>query len=316
MGEEGKNNAVSANDSNSTATTKDDVETETTTTTNTTTISDIDNAPLPNKEKEELQTETEPTTEEVTQEQQEQELQQELIENLYILPPKVLNVDDTEYDEESLKLKLPPLRMDEPISSIKAVLSEVIGYAHISNYRLVLEKSKDKKETKKNGSSKKDKDKELVNDLVYSYTSKGIILPPPIITSNNDENEFEEDIVLDDYSDLSSYVTYINGHNYKCIRVVLESYNLSSVKDHIIRIRSLVNDGNCPHLKCLIMSDEDENEVIEEEVTEETKEAAVVSSSENEEQSKSQKKKKKKKSKKKNIVKGDNQVNMNICNCE
>ena len=60
------------------------------------------------------------------------------------------------------------------------------------------------------------------------------------------------------------------------MRVALESCNFSSVKDHIIRIRSLFNDGNCPHLKSLIMGDEDENEVIEEEVTEEKKEKKTL----------------------------------------
>merc|ERR1712018_614965 len=109
------------------------------------------------------------------------EEEEEYIENLYILPPKVLNNNK---EEEKLKLKLPPLRIDEPISSIKAVLSEVIGYAHITNYRLVLEKHNNDNDTiVMNNKTKNNKNKTkttnnpiLINDLIYKYTSKSNIV--------------------------------------------------------------------------------------------------------------------------------------------
>ena len=192
---------------------------------------------------------------------------EELIENLYILPPKILK------NNEETRLQLPPLRLDEPISSIKAVLCEVLGYAHITNYRLVLEK--DQKETKNGKIDKNDKNSKEKEEFVYPYTSQAIILPPPT-----------NEIVLDDYTDLSSYITHINN-GYKCIRVVLQSYNLSAVKDHITRIRSLA-DGNCPHLEKLIFEGEEEKEE-EEQVVEEKSDV--------EEEKKKKKKKKGKKKK-------------------
>lgn len=179
---------------------------------------------------------TETTVNEATEEKKE-----ELIEHLYILPPKIPN------NIEETRLQLPPLRLDEPISSIKAVLSEVLGYAHITNYRLILEKDQEETKIEKNG-----KERTLQEQVLHPYTSQAIILPPPT-----------KEIVLDDYTDLSSYITHINN-GYKCIRVVLQSYNLSAVKDHVTRIRSLV-DGNCPHLEKLIMEEvKEEEEVVEE----------------------------------------------------
>merc|ERR1711862_821535 len=95
----------------------------------------------------------------------------------------------------------------------------------------------------------------LINDLVYTYTSKSIIV------SKKQQNTKEGIVTLDDYSDLSSYITYFNK-GYKCIRVVLESYNLYSIKDHIIRINNIVKDGNCPHLDKLLLDDqENENDI-------------------------------------------------------
>jgi protein TIF31 len=51
-----------------------------------------------------------------------------LLKNLVILPPS---------SSSNLKpIVVPPLRPDEPVTSIRAALAELVGYAHITNYQL------------------------------------------------------------------------------------------------------------------------------------------------------------------------------------
>ena len=38
-------------------------------------------------------------------------------------------------------IHLPPIRAEEPVASLRAALSEVRGYAHITHYRLVLDQN-------------------------------------------------------------------------------------------------------------------------------------------------------------------------------
>jgi len=50
------------------------------------------------------------------------------LKNLRIIPPASTSL---------APISLPPLRTDEPVTSIRAALAELVGYAHITNYKLV-----------------------------------------------------------------------------------------------------------------------------------------------------------------------------------
>ena len=56
------------------------------------------------------------------------------LKGLVVLPPR-----QKEPSANEACLGLPPLRPEEPVQSIRLALSEVVGYAHITNYRLELE---------------------------------------------------------------------------------------------------------------------------------------------------------------------------------
>lgn len=78
------------------------------------------------------------------------------IKGLYILPPRqkkssaAVDVDDDDdVDEYVDAIALPPLRPEEPVSSLRGALGEVLGYAHFTRYRLVVERTKSKQQAKK-----------------------------------------------------------------------------------------------------------------------------------------------------------------------
>ena len=58
---------------------------------------------------------------------------------MIILPPRQQSTHDV--SREVHALVLPPIRPEEPVQSIKAALAEVVGLAHITNYRLEVEPS-------------------------------------------------------------------------------------------------------------------------------------------------------------------------------
>ena len=203
---------------------------------------------------------------------------------------------------------LPPLRPDEPVASIRNAISEVIGFAHMTKYRLVLErtstttvagtdasatknggdgKSKKKKKNHRisNGNSNTSEVKDWEKDNVVSpYTLEGAELATDTLlktlkagyasysTSTDNSSEGEEQVFeLDDYGDLSILFELLKKdgkvgepENGKIIvdassfalRVVLERYDVASVRNHLVRARALL-EGNAPHLETL-MSEEDE----------------------------------------------------------
>jgi len=78
------------------------------------------------------------------------------IKGLYILPPrqkKSSSADDYDDDDDINEyvdaIALPPLRPEEPVSSLRGALGEVLGYAHFTRYRLVVERTKLKQQAKK-----------------------------------------------------------------------------------------------------------------------------------------------------------------------
>ena len=170
-----------------------------------------------------------------------------ILQNLIILPPK--QKDGTlDRDELMDAVPLPPIRMEEPVSSIRAALSEVVGYSHLTNFRFVLEEPPVK------SSSKASSGDSSPLPTVSPYTGKNAIVSIPVAVkslemepqtppSSQDET-INSPKVLDDYGDLLPLVE--NGlTDGSAFRVVLERYDVASVRDHVTRLRSLL-DGNAP----------------------------------------------------------------------
>ena len=160
------------------------------------------------------------------------------LKNLVILPP--LQKEGTlERDELLDAIPLPPLRPEEPVSSIRAALSEVCGYAHFTNYRLVLDKPSSEVPPGK-----------TETPIVSPYTGRNAVTSVPIAVKSLDREpqtphlDKGDGLVLDDYGDLSPLVEK-GLESGSAFRVVLERYDAALVRDHVIRLRSLL-EGNAP----------------------------------------------------------------------
>jgi len=220
-----------------------------------------------------------------------------------------------------VSVQLPPLRPEEPVASIRSAISEIIGFAHLTKYRLVLERTTttssvttsttaaangSKKSSKHNGaasnknlngsSTTNGEHKEWEADNVVStYTLDGAEMatdklvqslklgraPEVIVGQDNSTtttatNGQDEELELDDYGDLSTLLEVLEKEgkvgepiDHKIIidasnfafRVVLERYDAASIRDHMVRVRQLM-EGNAPHLVTL-MGDEEVVEVKE-----------------------------------------------------
>lgn len=165
-----------------------------------------------------------------------------LLKDLIILPPRQ---KDTSPDEGLL---LPPLRAEEPVQSLRAALSEVAGFAHITNFRFELEQRKSP-----NGVSPK----KLVTapDLASPYTGKDSVVMVPNQVKSLDSATFEkssdlESMVLDEYGDLTPLLEK-GLKNGSVFRMVLERYDAASIRDHVSRLRSIF-DGNAPTVTSLV----------------------------------------------------------------
>ena len=197
---------------------------------------------------------------------------QQVFKNLIILPPLQKEDKKNGYgiihatsQELNDSVPLPPIRAEEPVSSIRAALGEIRGYAHITNYRLVLENKKpgdngnDIFQQKVNASSSQPKESESIASI---YTGlNAAITTKEVVKSFLDEVEptksttkipavADDGIVLDEFGDLTSLLdtgdTKVEGlRDGSRFRIVLERYDIASIRDHIARLRTLL-DGNAP----------------------------------------------------------------------
>lgn len=206
------------------------------------------------------------------------------IQGLVILPPRQ-KASAPEIDATAT-VALPPLRAEEPVASIRAALAEVVGYAHLTKYRLVVEKRMEKP---KNGASNKKgnlssgANKDWESDKVVSeYTLKDamVTISPSVKTLEIDncgekEESKGDELILDEYGDLSVLLPLLKtedkheeGESEKdsveakhldasrfAIRVVLEKYDLAAARDHVVRVRQLLM-GNAPHVRSLMPDEE------------------------------------------------------------
>ena len=181
-------------------------------------------------------------------------------------------------------IALPPIRAEEPVQSIKAALAEVVGLAQITNYRLELE-------VPIMDESSNSKRVPYVAPLISPYVGAQAVVAQPIATKALDEkyalrvahaaadrtttvvvaddehpNE-EKDVdgvdddearaqmlVLDEWSDLTPLLA-VGLCDGAAFRMVLQRYDTAAVKDHVLRLRSLLN-GNAPAVMALQDDDE------------------------------------------------------------
>jgi len=198
---------------------------------------------------------------------------QQVFKNLIILPP--LQKDEGSKDRSKRELAdgvpLPPIRAEEPVSSIRAALGEVRGYAHLTNYRFVLENN-DGKDTAA-GSSGKRGSPSSSGQVVSSYTGinaaistkevvKSFLNEIDPTTTATTQTDAEKALVLDEFGDLTSLLCdgddddgLKDGSGF---RIVLERYDIALIRDHIARLRTLL-DGNAPNSVSL---DESGGEVV------------------------------------------------------
>lgn len=274
------------------------------------------------------------------------------IKGLRILPPrqKKATCDDVYEEEDAVALVLPPLRPEEPVASLRGALGEVLGYAHLTRYRLVVESRQRRRErvvarANSSGGKKLPHLRQLQPQPTACswspYTLKGAMVttPPSLkslgaacdikmqVAANDAKKEEEEELVLDEYGDLSILLPLLMKENeddgkgtgtgagagevvsnddganagvnkevevvegtqpndanentanaiinqeeekiildaYKTgivIRVVLERYDLASIRDHMSRVRNLLK-GNAPYVTSLIgveLEDEEEGD--------------------------------------------------------
>lgn len=222
------------------------------------------------------------------------------LHKLCILPP--LQKDGDSEDIAKDAVLLPSIAPAEPVSAIRNALGEIRGYAHITNYRLVVEDIDDdlhqsivdqskkrvqdegklgikpnnnnnkngknsggKKKNKKGGANfSTHKNSVAVQNVVSPYTSSkaSIQVSSSSLSLNDDpmfDNGEEEEIVLNDFGDLSSYVDSDELDSNMGLRMILERYDVGLVKEHVIKTRFLL-DGNAPCVIRVVGDDEEQNE--------------------------------------------------------
>lgn len=220
-----------------------------------------------------------------------------VLHNLCILPPlQKDNVNPTTVAKDAILL--PTISPHEPVSAIRNALGEIRGYAHMTNYRLVIEdidaelhesivsnsKKKITDETlevkasaaastvvgngsttlnkkKKKGLNGHNKSQIPMEEVVSPYTSSkaAIKISSSLLSLSNDQSEEKDgggsEIVLNDYGDLAPYVEENQLDSNTGIRMVLERYDVGSVKEHVMKTRILL-DGNAPCVLRVVGDDE------------------------------------------------------------
>ncbi len=135
-------------------------------------------------------------------------------------------------------MALPPLRPEEPVASLRGALGEMVGYAHLTRYRLIVEKMETKVDlieedekssavaTRQNrnknlkrfdgsGGSGEDQKHPFKNDVIWSpYTLRDAdvdMSPSHKSLVAREVNATDDEIVLDDFGDLSTLLPLLEG---------------------------------------------------------------------------------------------------------
>ena len=182
---------------------------------------------------------------------------------LTVLPPKQLrhqqqlqqNQPRLNIDYDDAAIALPLIRAEEPTASIRAALSELVGLAHITNYRLELEPTDGSGENKQEGGDPLWHENHTKWDppLVSPYTGPEAVVTVPAGIKVLDEGNIPSlasKRVLDDWGDLHPLVAH-GLQDGSAFRIILHRYDVASLKDHVTRLRTLLN-GNAPSLLALV----------------------------------------------------------------
>lgn len=155
----------------------------------------------------------------------------QILNNLVILPP--LQKPGTQVKEDAILL--PPIRVEEPVSSIRQALSDVCGYAHLTNFRFSLEDPPAKTPSVN-----------VDRPIISPYTGRDAVVAVPVAVKSLAEEPASKEptLVFDDYGDLQSMLP-VGLQDGSGIRIVLERYDVALIRDHVIRLRSLL-EGNAP----------------------------------------------------------------------
>ncbi len=210
------------------------------------------------------------------------------LRDICILPPVPTDIEAGSEKERKLLVKdailLPPISPSEPVSAIRGAISEIRGYAHITNYRLVLVEdaledqlvNDIREETKRrmdgsaatavaassdkdtasgngNGLSGKKKKKKVKSvpplKVISPYTCDQKAVQPS--ASSFPTGIDSEEIVLNDFEDLTLLAGSGQLQSGSGLRMVLERYNLGNIKDQVFKTRFLF-DGNAPSVLSVI----------------------------------------------------------------
>lgn len=196
-----------------------------------------------------------------------------LLKDLSILPP-LQKKGTLSWNEMADAIPLPPIRAEEPVSSLRGALSEVCGYAHLTNFRLVLEATMSKSKSR-------------AAPTISPYTGANAVVTVPISVKSLDAvphlkngNLIEPNdvsVTLDDYADLTPLLAkgLKDGSSF---RIVLERYDAAAVRVHVTRVRYLL-DGNAPFVTTLAEDEAPEQEKVKPQEKAEdkaTKEEALI----------------------------------------
>jgi hypothetical protein len=174
----------------------------------------------------------------------------QILKNLVILPP--LQKDGTLPDnvnELQDSIPLPAIRAEEAVASIRAALGDICGYAHLTSFRFEVQDPPPPVVTKKASPSLRQ---------ASPYTGPNAVISYPVALKSLEEKPVDLEavakttggtgstqIVLDEYGDLTPFLQK-GLKDGSAFRIVLERYDALSIRNHIVRLRLLL-EGSAPH---------------------------------------------------------------------
>jgi protein TIF31 len=175
-----------------------------------------------------------------------------LLKDLVILPPRQSKAAGAT-PVRQVPIRLPPIQAEEPVQSLRAALTELVGYSAMTNYRLELEPASSTPKTTESAHAVA----AAAAPVISPYTGPNAVVAVPVQVKSLEtdpsapaSNDAEEaaPTVLDEYGDLTSLEGLLKDGS--AFRIVLERYDAATVKDHVARLRSLL-DGNAPSVYSL-----------------------------------------------------------------
>jgi protein TIF31 len=183
-----------------------------------------------------------------------------LLKDLVILPPRQSKAAGASAAVPQVPIRLPPIQAEEPVQSLRAALTELVGYSAMTNYRLELEPADSSTSNTVVVKSAGTDGAGAATPVISPYTGPNAVVAVPVqvksletdpsapASSTADDAQDAAPTVLDEYGDLTSLEGLLLDGS--AFRIVLERYDAATVKDHVARLRSLL-DGNAPSVYSL-----------------------------------------------------------------